>query len=247
MHRRRTVSGRLGFNRVSGRRPAGTTAHGDTMVKCPYCNTIHHVGFVSTRLAGTDGVSLETAKWARVFEREGFQCHYFAGELDRPEACSYVLPEAHFSHPDIKDIYQQCFGTRTRSKSTTREIHRLTRKIKNHLYEFIKNHAIDILVPENALTIPLNLPLGIALTELISETGCPTIAHHHDFFWERQHFMTNSVWDYLNMAFPPHLNSIWHVVINSSGDNQLSLRTGISADIIPNVMDFENTPPPLDD
>jgi glycosyltransferase involved in cell wall biosynthesis len=59
--------------------------------------------------------------------------------------------------------------------------------------------------------------------------------------------MTNSVWEYLNMAFPPHLPSIRHAVINSSGDNQLSLRTGISAQIIPNVMDFENSPPPADD
>jgi glycosyltransferase involved in cell wall biosynthesis len=48
------------------------------------------------------------------------------------------------------------------------------------------------------------------------------------------------------MAFPPHLSSIQHVTINSSGDNQLSLRTGISATIIPNVMDFEN-PPAVDD
>jgi glycosyltransferase involved in cell wall biosynthesis len=49
------------------------------------------------------------------------------------------------------------------------------------------------------------------------------------------------------MAFPPHLSSIQHVTINSSGDNQLSLRTGISGTIIPNVMDFENPPPPIDD
>ena len=103
------------------------------------------------------------------------------------------------------------------------------------------------MVPENALTIPLNLPLGVALTEVIAETGIPTIAHHHDFFWERQRFVTNSAWDYLNMAFPPHLPSIEHVVINSSADNQLSLRTGISATIIPNVMDFENPPPPPDE
>jgi glycosyltransferase involved in cell wall biosynthesis len=85
--------------------------------------------------------------------------------------------------------------------------------------------------------------LGIALTEVISETGMPTIAHHHDFFWERQHFMINACWEYLNMAFPPHLPAIQHVVINSSADNQLSLRTGISATIIPNVMDFDNPPP----
>ena len=43
-----------------------------------------NVAFVSTRIAGTDGVSLEIEKWARVFEQEGFTCFYFAGELDRP-------------------------------------------------------------------------------------------------------------------------------------------------------------------
>ena len=216
------------------------------MNKCPYCNSVHNVGFVSMRLAGTDGVSLETAKWARIFELEGFRCHYFAGELDRPRERSYLLPEAHFSHPAVKEIYRNCFGAHKRPRRITREIYHLKEKIKDHLYDFIRRNHIDILVPENSLTIPLNLPLGIAITEMISETQIPTIAHHHDFFWERQHFMTNAVWEYLNMAFPPHLPSIKHVVINSSGDNQLSLRTGISAHIIPNVMDFENPPPPVD-
>ncbi len=102
------------------------------------------------------------------------------------------------------------------------------------------------MIPENALAIPLNLPLGIALTEVISETGMPAIAHHHDFFWERQHFFVNAVWEYINMAFPPHLPSMKHVVINSSASNQLSLRTGISATIVPNVMDFDHPPPSVD-
>src|SRR5512143_1721788 len=93
----------------------------------------------------------------------------------------------------------------------------------------------------------MNLPLGLALTEFIAETSFPTIAHHHDFFWERKRFLVNCVWDYLNMAFPPHLPSIRHVVINSSGANQLSLRTGISSLLIPNVMDFHNPPPLPDD
>ena len=213
------------------------------MAYCSFCNRSHNVGFISTRLAGTDGVSLETAKWADVFERVGFTCYYFAGELDRPPGCSYLLKEAHFQHPDIIDVFRECFGVRVRGREVTQKIYELKRKLKDHLYKFIEKFEIDLLVPENALTIPLNLPLGIALTEIISETGMPTIAHHHDFFWERQHFMTNAAWEYLNMAFPPHLPTIQHVVINSSADNQLSLRTGISATIIPNVMDFENPPP----
>jgi glycosyltransferase involved in cell wall biosynthesis len=85
------------------------------------------------------------------------------------------------------------------------------------------------------------------LTEYIAETAIPTIAHHHDFFWERKRFLVNGAWDYLNMAFPPHLPSIRHVVINSSGANQLSLRTGISSLLIPNVMDFDHPPAPPED
>ena len=217
------------------------------MNTCLFCGLTHHVGFISTRFAGTDGVSLETAKWADVFEKEGFSCFYFGGELDRPPDHSYLVEEAHFTHPDIKDIYNHCFGIHKRDRIITQKIHTVKEKIKDELYAFIEKFDIDLLVPENSLTIPLNIPLGLAITEVISETEIPTIAHHHDFFWERQQFLTNSVWEYLNMAFPPHLPSIQHVTINSSGDNQLSLRTGISATIIPNVMDFENPPPPLDD
>jgi len=205
-----------------------------------------NVGFISVRLAGTDGVSLETAKWAKVFEKEGFKCYYLAGELDRPKECSYLLEEAHFAYPEIRNIYKNCFGVSIRGRYITQQIQRLKHVIKNHIYKFIEKFQIDLFVTQNSLTIPLNIPLGLAITEVIAEIGIPTIAHHHDFFWERQHFLTNAVWDYLNMSFPPHLAPIKHVVINSSADNQLGLRTGISSTIIPNVMDFENTPAAID-
>ena len=42
------------------------------------------VAFVSTRIAGTDGVSLDIAKWAHVLDRAGAECYYIAGESDRP-------------------------------------------------------------------------------------------------------------------------------------------------------------------
>jgi len=206
-----------------------------------------HIGFVATRLAGMDGVSLEASKWAKIFEKEGFACFYFAGECDRLPERSYIVDEAHFKHPDIREIHQNCFGVQTRSSYVSQRIHELRLKLKNHPYNFIRQFKIDLLVTENSLTIPLNIPLGLAITELISETGIPTIAHHHDFFWERQRLKTNAVWEYLNMAFPPHLPQIRHVVINSSADNQLSLRTGISPIIIPNVMDFDNPPELIDD
>jgi glycosyltransferase involved in cell wall biosynthesis len=217
------------------------------MTECKLCGKIHNVGFISTRFKGTDGVSLEAEKWVKIMADEGFRSYFFAGALDTPVERSYLVEEAHFHHPAILDIYRGCFGVQKRSIETTELIYQYKILLKKHLYRFIETFNIEMLVLQNALTIPLNLPLGIAITQVISETGIPAIAHHHDFFWERQHFMVNAVWEYLNMAFPPHLPSIEHVVINSSADNQLSLRTGISPTIIPNVMDFENPPPPLDE
>ena len=205
-----------------------------------------NIGFISTRLAGTDGVSLEAAKWASIFEGDGHLCFYLAGEFDKdkPPERSLLIEEAHFQYPAIEEISRGCLGVTIRDASITKKIHQVKNELKKHIYEFIRGFKIDLLVPENVLAIPLNIPLGLAIAEVVAETGIPTIAHHHDFFWERKRFLINAVWDYLNMAFPPHLPSIQHAVINSSQDNQLSLRTGISATIIPNVMDFENPPSP---
>jgi len=216
------------------------------MARRGFYRKIKNIGFVSTRLAGTDGVSLETAKWANVFQSEGFNCFFMAGELDSPENVSMLVPEAHFTHPRIQAINSHVYDNHKRDRKITAEIHRLRLLLKDRLYTFAEKFDIQLLIPQNALTIPINIPLGLALTEFIAETGLATIAHHHDFYWERDRFMSNAVGDYLKMAFPPDLESIKHVVINSFADQQLSLRTGISAAVIPNVMDFEHPPAPPD-
>ena len=217
------------------------------MKESPSSPTGRRIGFVSTRFEGTDGVSLETRKWATVLERVGHTCFYFASQSDGPVERSRIVPEAHFEHPDIHTINAAAFSHRVRPPTITRLIDGLKDYLKEQICDFVRDFGIELLITENALTIPLNLPLGLALTEFIAETGIPTIAHHHDFFWERQRFLVNCVWDYLNMGFPPHLPSIHHVVINSSAANQLSVRTGISNLIIPNVMDFDNPPSPPDE
>ena len=66
------------------------------------------IGHISFRLAGTDGVSLETAKIVTVLNNMGHKNYYFAGELDentdRSRSCaspeingSMLVPEAHFT------------------------------------------------------------------------------------------------------------------------------------------------------
>jgi len=208
---------------------------------------VKNIGFISTRLQGTDGVTLETAKWVAILEDLGYNCFFFAGQSDWSPEKTMVVPEAFFDHPEIRKIQAASFGKQTRSNHLTGEIHHIRVNLKEALYEFVATYAIDLIIPENALTIPMNVPLGLAITELIAETGIPTIAHHHDFYWERQRFMVNAIPDFLSMAFPPTLPSIRHVVINTPADQQLSFRTGLSAMVIPNVIDFNSPPPGVDD
>ena len=205
-----------------------------------------NIGFVSTRLAGTDGVSLETAKWANIIAQFGLECFYFAGESDRPAERSYVVPEAHFAHPDIRALNVDLFDNYTRSPGTTQTVQKLKDHLKGHLYRFVRDFDVGLLIVENALSLPMNVPLGLALAELIAESNLRTIAHHHDFYWERVRYAVTAAADYLRAGFPPALPSICHVVINSFSAHQLALRTGMGSVLIPNVMDFD-TPPPEPD
>ncbi|HSB00751.1 MAG TPA: hypothetical protein VLE49_08880, partial [Anaerolineales bacterium] len=207
----------------------------------------HRIGFVGTRFDGTDGVSLETRKWAQVLERVGQSAYYFAGVSDQPEEVSLVVPEAHFLHKDVQEIANISYRSSTRPPGITRRIHELREYLKERLYEYIRQYDLELLIAENALSIPMHIPLGLALTEVIVETGIPVIGHHHDFFWERKRFLDNCIGDYLEMAFPPRLPNIHHVVINSLAATEMNKRRGINVSVIPNVMDFDNPPDPPDE
>lgn len=208
---------------------------------------IERVAFVSTRVSGTDGVSLEIGKWAEVLNRLGVDCYYIAGESDRPADRSELIEEAHFNHPAIFSIRSQCFGQELRPEALTRAILATSHRLRKRLLTIVEKLQSDLLIAENALTIPMNVPLGLALLQVIQQTGIECLAHHHDFVWERERYMVNCIDDFLAAAFPPPLHQIHHVVINRLAAEQFSRRIGLPVRQIPNVMDFENPPEEPDD
>jgi len=205
------------------------------------------IGYISTRFKGTDGVTLETRKWADILEGMGHSSFWMAGVLDAPPAISHEAPLAYFNHPEVAAVQAKLFGVPYRSRETTNEIHSIKERLKDELYHFIDKFKIEVLVPENILAIPMHVPLGLAMTEVIAETKLPVIAHHHDFTWERERFTLNAVNDYLHAAFPPPLYRMEHVVINSMAQKELARRFGLSSQIIPNILDFETPPTGIDD
>jgi len=205
------------------------------------------IGFISTRFQGTDGVTLEARKWAQMLESMGHRCFWMAGLIDAPPETSHHAPLASFGHPEVIVIQGKLFGVPFRSRALTNQIQSVKERLKDELYRFIEKFRLEVLIPENILSIPMHVPLGLAMTEVIAETTLPVIAHHHDFTWERERFTLNAVHDYLQAAFPPLLYGMEHVVINSMAQKELARRLGIPSQIIPNVLDFETPPPGLDD
>ena len=203
------------------------------------------IGFIATRLCGTDGVSLEVAKWVRILKNLGHEPYFCAGELGGYAAGGTLIPQMHFQDESIQAINRAAFGPDA-DKSPDQlleKIHLEAKQLKTAIQEFIRSNQIELIIIQNALAIPMNLPLGVCLTELIQETGFPVIAHHHDFFWERERYQGNAILDLLDTYFPPKLASIQHVTINTIAQEKLKLRRGIDSLVIPNVYDFSSPPP----
>ena len=204
-------------------------------------------GFISTRFAGLDGVSLETSKWADMLTSKGCSVYFMAGMLDTDPAISHLAPKAFFKHEEIVKVQRAIFVDKKRTPEVSRRIQELKEELKAEIQKFHEKFGFEILLVQNALAIPVNIPLGLAITEFIIETGIPTIAHHHDFFWERERFYSPIATDYLRAAFPPVHPKIQHVVINSIAGQKFGSYTGSTWTLIPNVVDFKVLPPEIDD
>jgi mannosylglucosylglycerate synthase len=207
------------------------------------------IGFIATRLNGTDGVSLEVEKWAKVLHRSGHELFYCAGELGGYAKDGTLIPKLHFANKAIENLSQKAFDSETvgDGQKLADEIYSLADELRAPLRKFIRKNHLDLLIVQNALTIPMNLPLGVCLTGLIAELNINTIAHHHDFFWERQRYQTNRILDLLDTAFPAKLPSIQHITINSIAKHRLKVRRGIDSVVVPNVHDYATPPPRIDE
>lgn len=203
-------------------------------------------GLIGTRFAGLDGVTLESIKVADVLESLGHEVVWFGGLLASEFAPGVEVPEAFFDTTANRTINSQVFGSELCDDAILADIEATASAIQHRLAGFVGDHGVDVVMPQNALAIPMQLPLGVAIARYARQSGMPTIAHHHDFAWERSRFWPNAVAAYLAEAFPPTSPNISHLVINSIAGAELRQRTGARARLLPNIMDFANPPEPGD-
>ncbi|MEQ6376313.1 glycosyltransferase family 4 protein [Bacillaceae bacterium S4-13-56] len=195
------------------------------------------------RVGETDGVSLEMEKWKLALEKMGHEVLFLAGSGGQTSA--YVIEELYYMHPlnnkFVYNAYDRLMDYED-EESFKNDILLFTSKIEQKLMKFIENEKIDVLIPNNILSLGWGLPAAIAFYHVAEKMNITYLCHHHDFYWERERYSTPTcsfINDWLEQYFPPALDNVNHVVINKIAQDELIERRGISSKVVPNVFDFD--------
>ncbi|MCZ7530271.1 MAG: hypothetical protein M5U31_07935 [Acidimicrobiia bacterium] len=116
---------------------------------------------VSYRLGGTDGVSVEAAKWAWALGELGFAVRRVAGEiLDTKQPTDVVVARLALDvveSPDAATVVEALGDD-------------------------------ELVVVENLCSLPLNEAASRVVGDVLERRAGRTLLHHHDLPWERQRF-----------------------------------------------------------
>ena len=203
------------------------------------------------RTGETDGVSLEMEKWKKVLENMGHKVYFISGS--RCTSDGFTIPEINYRFKEDLKIERNAYLKLEDYKDENelvKAIKKQSFKIEKALKKILIENKIDLIIPNNILSIGRSIPTAIAFVNVIKELGIRCIGHHHDFYWERDNFSQPTchfVRDSLNNYFPPKNNLTSHVVINSIVQKELKAKKNLDSIIIPNVFDFSGKLWSIDD
>ena len=202
----------------------------------------HTVGILHYLLGSTDGVSLEDEKWIEIMESMGHRVVRIAGDLNGKPG--YEIPAMYHHTDEAHRFFKNTMFALTDFEDDAalrKAIFESADAIEEKLTKIIKKEKIDILMPNNVLTLFYNPATTIAVTNVIRKLDLTVISHNHDFYWDRVDdfcLPTKTAVEISDYYVPPRLPKAVHAVINSYSQKRLFERKGIASTIVPNVFDF---------
>ncbi|NOX45169.1 MAG: glycosyltransferase family 4 protein [Caldiserica bacterium] len=186
-----------------------------------------------------DGVSLEMGKWARALGRLGHEVVIIAGE--DPTGMARIVPELSIPHAEAI-CRNAVVALRDYAPGGLREaIEREAGRIAGGLARLLEREGVELLIVENLWSLPFNPAASLGVLGAVEALSLPVIAHHHDFWWERDVYSPTcaEIEALLAGHFPPPYPRAVHVVINSLARAELRRRRGMEATVVPNVIDLD--------
>ncbi len=193
--------------------------------------------------AGTDGVSLEMAKRAKLLSSMGHEVA-IASAYDWADM---TIPELEFEDEHVVELMQRLFDPARRGEVSADKVEATTKERAAALRSVFKmafeEYAPDLIFVHNIFSLPIHPAATIALADLIRESGIPCAAIHHDVRSEGAYKFTPTCYyarrvllDY----FPPEMPNLRHWAINKR-DRRFFRERGIPAELIHDTLDFTDT------
>ena len=163
------------------------------------------IGVVIGRIGGVDGVALETEKWIYVLEKLGHEVFIISGEFE-----SWEIDQEHHTHLPILSFFsteaeweqrKAFYEPDDSSNDLLEQLESNSNLIEKELRNWVNKNKIEVILSQNASTLPLHLSMGIAIKKLIKGSGLPIVTHDHDFHWERGTRYVSAV-SYTHLTLP---------------------------------------------
>ena len=205
-----------------------------------------HIGIIIGRIGGVDGVALETEKWIEVLKSMGHRVSILSGQFqERPmdPDTETLVPEMSFFSPESFWSQKKAFFyPETNQEELVEHLNLYSRVIYKKIMLWLEERKIELIISENASSLPSHLEMGMAINKAVHKTGLPTITHDHDFAWERGDRYVSphkEINDFISEVFPLRAPNSVHAVINTHAANTLKERFNRNVVNVPNVMNFD--------
>jgi len=198
------------------------------------------------RVGRTDGVSLEITKRISVLKELDYKVSLLAGSGS--DGADFIIPELDFDRAEVRKIAENSFNTLDNYSSEQLlmdDIYHLAEIIEKKLTSIIENFNPDFILIHNILSHGRHIASALAFYNVLKKTNIPSLATHHDFYWERDDFKEpscKSIEQFLQKYVPPVLPHLKHAVISTRAAASLQRRSSIDAAVIPDTLDFTMPP-----
>ncbi|NQU78292.1 glycosyltransferase family 4 protein [Candidatus Woesearchaeota archaeon] len=202
-----------------------------------------NLAVIASRLKCVDAISVDAENWINKFVNKGYNVHLIAGKFGEPVNLPiFELHEMDYKHPEVRGVKSIMFSSKLDKqgrKAADILIDRLVKRIKGPLKNYLVKNKIEVLCIEDALGSLKNVPLNIALTQIVSELGLPTISHYHYLHWINPYFAKFNNFPKITNNLPPKLKNITHITNTENARLRLLADKRVSSSIIPNTIDTD--------
>ncbi|MBW2967567.1 glycosyltransferase family 4 protein [Candidatus Woesearchaeota archaeon] len=202
-----------------------------------------NIAVIASRLKCIDAISVEADHWIDKYSKLGYNVHLIAGKFGEPvELQSFELPEMDYKHPEIRGLKRIVFGAQLNKdgkKAADILVNNLVKRIKGPLKNYLLQNKIDLLSIEDALASMKNLPLNIALRQIVEELKIPTISRYHYLPWDNPYFSKHNNFPKITEQVPPNLKNIIHITNTFSAKQKLNEKRKIISKVVPNTIDLD--------